>query len=110
MTSLSMPERSPLSDWRDVNPGVAYSTADLAGLMGVSEETALRWARAGRVASLPRVCAQTPYRFLGAELLKLLGDQAAGLTGPSETPSQRATRAEAAKRRVRQLAGGQATG
>ncbi len=95
---------STLTDWGDVKPGVTYSTADLAGLMGVSEGTVLRWVHAGRLSFLPRVSAQAHYRFLGAELLKLLGDQAGALGEPSETVRQREARAEAARERVRQLA------
>ncbi|QDU19441.1 helix-turn-helix domain-containing protein [Urbifossiella limnaea] len=97
--------RLPLIDWLEVKPGVIYSTADLAGLMGVSESTAIRWVRGKRLSALPRGSARAPYRILGVELLKLLGNQAGALSRPSETASQRGARVEAAKARVRQLVG-----
>jgi hypothetical protein len=95
---------STLTDWSEVKPNAVYPVAALAALMGVCEATVIRWARDGRVKHLPRLSPKAPLRFLGAEMLKLLGDQQGALSGPSETTVERQARGMAAARRIAELA------
>jgi hypothetical protein len=98
--------RGVVRDWQEVQPGRVYSAADVASLLGVSVSTVISRARGGRIRHLPRLSPKEPLRFLGASLLALLGDVGAALARGGETTGERAARAEAAKRRVRELAAG----
>jgi hypothetical protein len=100
-----MSTRSPVANWRLVEADRVYCSHDVAALLGVSLETANRRFKTGVIASLPRVGRTGPFRCLGSELLKLLGEQGLALAGPSESAAERKARAAASLDRVRRAAG-----
>jgi hypothetical protein len=69
----------------------------------VDEETLLRWIKNKKLNTLPRVGSRGPHRILGAEILRLLGEQAA-LLKPVETPREREARAAGELERLRRNA------
>src|SRR5262245_16939300 len=95
---------STISDFTEVVPGKVYGTADIAALMGVHEDTVLRWVKAGKIPTLPRISRRSPHRVLGASILSLLGERANVLPGPVETLAERRKRAAADIAAIRTLA------
>lgn len=94
---------TPLS-FADINPGETYSTDDVGRLLKVSHRTITRMVSLGRLKPLPMPM-QRPYRFLGASLLALLGDQAKTLEMVPESPTARTRRANEAMDRFRKISG-----
>ena len=99
-----MVARKPVKNWSQVERDRVYLTADVAALLNCSIETATRRIKAGLIRSLPRLTKGEGYRVMGAELLRLLGEQGLELAGPSETAGERKARAAASLDRVRRAA------
>ncbi|HYH67969.1 MAG TPA: hypothetical protein VD866_24950 [Urbifossiella sp.] len=96
---------APVANWSLVEPDRTYTSHDVAALLNCSLETANRRLKAGLIASLPRLTRTAPFRVLGSELLRLLGEQGLCLAGPSESAAERKARGAAALDRVRRAAG-----
>lgn len=76
-------------DWSEVRPGGSYDADDVAALARVGRATVRAWAKAGKLRALPRLSPRQPLRFLGSELLRLLGDQAGSLNSQTiEEPTK----------------------
>lgn len=87
-----------------------YDCDAVAALFGVTPTTVTLWAKKRLIRSVPRLSRRQPFRFLGSELLRLLGDQINELSGQSETPRERDRRGEVARQRVRAMAEGRSSG
>lgn len=96
--------RDPVNGIRDVRPDLAYPLAVYCHLFDCSIDTARRHIRAGKVTAIQRPTANgTRSMILGAELLRLYGEQALAAPAPTETKTERARRARRSLDRLRTL-------
>ncbi len=87
-----------------MRPDLAYPLTVYAFLFDCSVDSARRHIRAGKVSAIKRPTANgSRMMVLGAELLRLYGEQALAGPVPEETKAERTRRAELAKDRLRKL-------
>lgn len=75
----------------NIVPDRLYSTTDVATLFDVTAHTVRNWVRHGRLCAIPHQ-GREPYRFLGVELLRLIGGRVP--VAEAETRRDREQRAE----------------
>ncbi len=95
--------KEPTIGIRDIVPDRIYLIDTVVSLFGVTPETAYLWCQSGRLRTLPRTSSRSPYRFLGSDLIALVGERLPAIPEKSETRNERAARVQQDKEEIARL-------